>query len=174
MHVYIYDAYVSEKKYSAQIAKIETRITDLGLNGKIIRLGMISSVDNAILSEIKKGAKTIVMVGGLKILNQGINALAKTITNESIGQNIPIAFIPVGQEEIKAGNFLGLGNEEEACNVLSQRRMKQVDLGLANNNYFLFSANIPTEETLIEIDENYTIEIKKTRANKHSKLTTRY
>ncbi len=161
MHIYIYDTYVSDKKYASQIAKIETRITDLGLSGKIIRLGLVSSVDNAILSEIKKGAKTIVMVGGVKLLNQGVNALAKIIAVESLGQNVPLAFIPVGKDEYKAGKFLGLGTGEEACNTLSQRRMKKISLGQANDNYFLFSASIPTNNTVIEIDENYTIEIKK-------------
>ncbi|MEA3450254.1 MAG: hypothetical protein U9Q85_04770 [Patescibacteria group bacterium] len=161
MHVYVYDTYVSEKKYAAQIAKIETRITDLGLNGKIIRLGLISSIDQAIISEIKKGAKTIVMVGGVKLLHQGVNALAKIITSETLGQNIPLAFIPVGKDEFGAGQILGLKAGEEACNVLSQRRIKEVGLGKADNNYFLFSAQIATNDTILEIDENYTIKIKK-------------
>ena len=162
MHIYIYDTYVSDKKYASQIAKIETRITDLGLSGKIIRLGLISSVDNTILNEIKKGAKTIVVVGGIKLLNQSVNALARIIASESLGQDVPLAFIPVGKDEFKIGKFLGLKTSEEACDTLSQRRMKKVGLGIADKNYFLFSAVIPTDDTIVEIDENYTIEIKKT------------
>jgi hypothetical protein len=48
MHIYIYDSFVNQKKYDSTTAKIETRITDLGLNGKIVRLGIIISVEEVI------------------------------------------------------------------------------------------------------------------------------
>ncbi len=160
MHVYIYDTFVSDKKHMNKVSRVETRITDLGLNGKIVRLGLISSVSDAIENEIKKGAKTIIAVGDKQILNQAVNAMAQLLAHETIGESVPLGFIPVGKKDLLTADFLGVGSAELACDILSQRRIETLDLGQANNNYFLFSAVVPTEYTTIEIDENYTIEIK--------------
>ncbi len=161
MHVYIYDTFVSDKKHVNTVTRIETRITDLGLNGKIVRMGLISSVSNAIENEIKKGANTIIAVGDNQILNQAVNAMAQLLTRESIGKSVPLGFIPIGKKDLLIADLLGVGNSKPACDILSQRRIETLDLGQANSNYFLFSATVPTEHTTIEIDENYSIEIKK-------------
>jgi len=160
MHVYIYDTFVSDKKHLSKVSRVETRITDLGLNGKIVRMGLINSVSNAIEGEIKKGAKTIVAVGDKQIFNQAINAMAQLLARETIGESVPLGFIPVGKRDLLITDFLGVGSAELACDILSQRRIETLDLGQANDNYFLFSATVPTEQTTIEIDENYTLEIK--------------
>ncbi len=36
MHVYVYDSFLNQKKYDRILARLETRITDLGLNGKYL------------------------------------------------------------------------------------------------------------------------------------------
>ncbi len=160
MHIYIYDSFVNQKKYDSTTAKIETRITDLGLNGKIVRLGMMNSVDEVINNEIKKGAKTIVVVGNNDIFNKAINAIAKTSQEITLTKKIPLGFIPVGKKNNDIAKFLGIGFEESACNIISARRIQTLDLGLANDNYFLTEASITTSGTNLEIDQNYTIEIK--------------
>jgi len=160
MHVYIYDTFVSDKKYINQVARVETRITDLGLNGKIVRMGLISSVSSAIENEIKKGANTIIAVGDKQIFSQAVNAMAQLLARESIGKSVPLGFIPVGKKDLLIADSLGIGSAELACDILSQRRIEALSLGQANNSYFLFSATVPTEHTTIEIDENYSIEIK--------------
>ena len=48
MHVYIYDDYLAKGKYNKAINRMEIRITDLGLNGKILRLSGIKNVKAAI------------------------------------------------------------------------------------------------------------------------------
>jgi hypothetical protein len=159
MHVYIYDSYLSEKKYESILAKIETRTTDLGLNGKIIRLGVMNSVYNAIGDEIRKGAKTIILVGNIKILNQGINAMANYFRLNQTNRDVPLGFIPVGRKGNEVAIALGTNFDEEACDVISARRIETIDLGLANQEYFITSARITTEKTSVEIDTNYSIEI---------------
>lgn len=161
MHIYIYDSYVNQKKYAAITAKIETRITDLGLNGKIIRLSLMNSVDEIIHDEIKKGAKTIIVVGNNTIFNQAINAIAKTHHELSLSKNIPLGFIPVGKSDNEIAPLLGIKLEEEACNTISARIIKKFDLGLANDYYFLSEAVIPTEGTKVEIDQKYVLQISK-------------
>lgn len=158
MHVYIYASYINEAKYSKTIAKIETRLTDLGLNGRIIRLGIIKSPHQMIEDEIKKGAKTIVAVGDSLLLNQTINSIAK-ISSSGISKNIPIGFIPVGKKNNFISTCLGLKPEEGSCNILSARRLQTFDLGLINDTYFLTEVSISTKNTTLEIDKNYSIEI---------------
>jgi len=162
MHVYIYDTYVNQKKFDSVAAKIETRITDLGLNGRIIRLSMISSVASAVESEAKKGAKTIVAVGSNKLLHETINAVARLQSMEVANPHIPVGFIPVGKRNNSIADCLGLDYEEAACDILSARRVEKLDLAKANNRFFLTQATIPTGDTTVEIDENYSIEINTT------------
>jgi len=160
MHIYIYDNYLSEKKYQPLLAKIETRITDLGLNGKIIRLGVINSVYNAIENEIKKGAKTIIAVGNDNLLNQVINSVIKS-NLISKTTNVPIGFIPIGKNHNELAKFLGIEMEDNACDILSARRIKQLSLGKINDLFFLFNVSVSTKDTIINIDKDFSIEIKK-------------
>lgn len=159
MHIYLYDYFLGAKRYDQILARIETRITDLGLNGKIIRLGVANSVFDAIENEIKKGAKTITAVGNDSLFNRVIDAMAKLAISSQLNKDVPIGFIPVGKKNNEIAKFIGLPPEEEACDILSARRIQRIDLGLANNNYFLSRAAITTKGTTVEIDKDYSIEI---------------
>jgi hypothetical protein len=77
MHLYIYDDFLEKSKYSKTINKIETWITDLGLNGKIIRLNNLNNVEGAIWGEIKRGARTLVVVGNDSTFNKILKTLNK-------------------------------------------------------------------------------------------------
>ena len=58
MHVYIYDSFLGHKKFDNTLARIETRLTDLGLNGKISRMGAMKNIQSTVSNELKRGAKT--------------------------------------------------------------------------------------------------------------------
>lgn len=149
MHIYIYDSFVNQKKYEKTLAAIETRITDLGLNGKIIRLGMMKNIYDLVKTELKRGAKTVVAVGNDSTVNQVINSLAES--------DVPLGIIPIdGNNKIAAA--LGIEPDVLACDNLSARRIIRLDLGKANNNFFICSAKIANEGTAIDINNNYSIE----------------
>jgi diacylglycerol kinase family enzyme len=159
MHVYIYDSFLSQKKYESVLARIETRTTDLGLNGKIIRLGVMHSLADAVANEIKKGAKTITAVGHNELFHNIVNVFARLARQNVIINNIPLGFIPVGRKGNNLAAFFGVEPEENACNILSARRIEQLDLGQINSQYFLAEARIASRGTKIEIDGDYSIEI---------------
>lgn len=161
MHVYIYDSFVSQKKHDKELTKVEIRITDLGLSGKIIRLGTLNTLYSTIENEIMKGAKTIIVVGDNNILNQAINAVAKLKIQEKYTNNTPLGFIPIGKKNNNISELLGITDPVSACDTLSARRIKELDLGLANAQHFLTEAVITTEDTNIKIDSDYSIEILK-------------
>ncbi len=157
MNIFIYDSFLSEKKYSNTLSKIETRITDLGLNGKIIRLSLLKNIIGSIDNEIKRGAKTLIAVGNNHTLNKVLNSLC--VSNHPDALKIPIFIIPVGKENNEISQNLGISNFLNACEILSSRRVEELNTVTANSSYFLSEANINTIGTKVEIDKNYTIEI---------------
>jgi Sphingosine kinase and enzymes related to eukaryotic diacylglycerol kinase len=157
MNIYIYDDYLNKSKYNRVLNRVEIRLTDLGLNGKIIRLGSIKNIRDVIQNEIKNGAKTIIAVGNNQTVNKIIGSV---IDNELYGffqKNILFSIIPIGEDNSIADS-LGIKKEEEACNILLARRVKKIDIGLVNNYYFLNKATIEAQGSLIEINGEYTIE----------------
>lgn len=151
MHVYIYDSFLNQKKYEKVMARVETRITDLGLNGKINRLGPMKNINDLISTELSRGAKTITAVGNDETVCRAINSMA--------GSDVALGIIPISKEKNLIAASLGIGNEEDACDILSARRIIKLDLGQANNLYFLANALITNRGTTIEINKNYSIEI---------------
>ena len=149
MHVYIFDYFLNQKKYDKIVAKIETRLTDLGLNGKNCHVGPLKSLTSIVRDELRNNPKTIVAIGNNNTLNQIINALDDA--------PIPIGIIPVGNNNLIAQSF-GIKDEDEACNILSARLIETIDLGRINDQYFISSAEIQNKETVIEINHKYTIE----------------
>lgn len=151
MNIYIYDSFLNQKKYDSVLAQIETRITDLGLNGKINRLGITKNINEIVDREIKNGAKTIIVVGNDQTVNK--------IANAMVNCQIPLGIIPIGKKNNDIAQALGIGFESTACETLSARRIARIDVGLANDACFLLRATIANQGTAIEISQNYSIEI---------------
>ena len=157
MHVYIYDEYLNKPKYNRAINRLEIRLTDLGLNGKIIRLGGIKNIKATIQNEIKLGAKTIIAVGNNQTINKIIGAIIDTEIYSDFQKKTLLGLVPVGEDNSIASSF-GIKNIDEACNILLARRIEKIDLGLVGNYYFLNQASIQSAGTTIEIDD-YSLEI---------------
>lgn len=156
MYYYIYDSFLNNKKYESILIKVEARLTDLGINGKIEKLTILKSLKEMVEDSIKKGAETIVAVGD-------DSTLAKIITLVA-DQKVTLGFIPIGENNNLAA-ILGIPGGEAACDILSKRVVEKIDLGKANNQYFLFSLKIPQGEVTLECNDKYTI---KSQAANHS------
>jgi hypothetical protein len=150
MHLYIFDQYLSQKKHETTVAKIETRLTDLGLNGKNCHVGPLKSLKSIVKEELKNNPKTIVVIGNNGTFNQLINAFPEEIS-------IVLGIIPVGGNNSIARAF-GIADEDQACNILAARLIETLSLGRINDQYFITSARIPNKETIIEINGKYTVE----------------
>lgn len=156
MHYYIYDSFLNHKKYESILIKVEARLTDLGINGKIEKLTILKSLKEMVEDSIKKGAETIVAVGD-------DSTLAKIITLVA-DQKVTLGFIPIGENNNLAA-ILGIPGGEAACDILSRRVVEKIDLGKANNQYFLFSLKIPRGEITLECNDKYTI---RSQENNHN------
>lgn len=153
MNLYIYDSFLNQRKYDSILAKIEIRITDLGLNGKIARLGIMKNIREIIENEIKRGATTVVVAGNDYIINEAIGVLAN--------KNIPLGIIPINEGPNNIAKSLGIGFAEKACDILSARRIEKLDIVAINNNYFLLDAIIANNGSIVEINNDYSIEASK-------------
>jgi len=156
MHVYIYDDYLNKGRYNKAVNRMEIRLTDLGLNGKIIRLSGIKNIKGTIQNEIKLGAKTIVAVGNNQTVSKIIGAIIEADVYGDFQKKTLLGIIPIGSDNSIAASF-GIKNEEDACNVLLARRIEKIDLGLVGDYYFLNEARIESLGTKIDLEE-YTLE----------------
>jgi diacylglycerol kinase family enzyme len=157
MHVYIYDHYVNQKKYDKQLAQIETRLTDLGLNGKIVRMDTMNNIQESVRDELKRGATTIVAVGNNNTINQVATAVLNT-SNRYLPAQVPVSIIPVDVINNDIAGLLGIPDFEEACSILLARKIEKIDVGCANNNFFISSAVIGCLGSMIKINDNYSVE----------------
>lgn len=128
MYQYFYDSFLSEEKYGKIMAAVESRLTDLGLQGKVERLNLFKDPGELVADAVKKGVKTVVAVGNGTTLNRVINGIGDA--------DVTVGFIPVGpQGEI--AEILGIGEGLAGCDCLANRLTQTIDLGKINGQYFL-------------------------------------
>jgi hypothetical protein len=157
MYVYIYDDYLNKAKYSRALNKLEIRLTDLGLGGKIIRLGAIKNVKDLIQNEIKSGAKTIIAVGNNSTINKIIGAVIDNEFYNFFQKNILLFIIPIGDNNSIAES-LGI-KKNDACETLLARRIENIDIGTIGNKYFINKVNLKGASIDLEIEGRYSINL---------------
>lgn len=148
MYGYIYDIFLSQKQFTKEVIKVENSLTDLGLQGQIIRISLISNVGHAIEELLSRGVQTIVAVGSDQLFSS-LADYADTL------KNITLGLIPIGSHQLLA-DTLGIPTGEAACQTLSARRIKYLRLGRINARYFIHS--IVTQDTRVKIgcDKRFT------------------
>lgn len=151
MYVYLYDNFLKRKRYEPTVKAMETRLTDFGIAGKIIRLQNFSDSLAIIEDEIKRGATAIVIVGNDETFG---HVLSRAATCE-----ILFGFLPVGEKNTIA-NVLGIPVGVGACDVLSRRRKVRLDVGWFNNRYFVSRLHILPSCITVEYDEKFQVTAK--------------
>jgi hypothetical protein len=148
MYVYLYDNFVRQGKYASVLKAIEIRLTDLGLSGKVLAVTTFNDIRAVIQSEIKRGAKTIVVVGDDVSFGQILSHAA----------DIPctFGFLPIGRETAIA-DILGIPVGPEAATVLSRRRREQLDVAEVNNRYFVGQLRVPPARVQVVYDDRFKI-----------------
>lgn len=129
MYLYVYDEFVQDHRYERELALIETRLTDLGIAGKIARLALFRDAHELIRDEVRRGAQTIVAVGNDQTLRRVIDAVHDA--------KVVVALLPLGTQGNNIANILGVPVGVAACDVLSARLVEELDLGSVNGMRFL-------------------------------------
>ncbi len=148
MYYYIYDSFLNDRKYDRILARIENRLANFEINGKITKLTKLKSIEENILDELKSGVKNIIVAGDDNTLLKIINIAADY---EAI-----FGMIPLG-ECLDIAKMLGLPYGEEACEILSSRKIEIIDLGKINQRYFISGVNLGSGDMEIICDGSYKI-----------------
>lgn len=151
MYVYLYDNFLRQKKYTSVLKAVETRLTDFGIAGKIIRLQTFTNAFEIIEDEIRKGATTVVIVGN--------DATFGHVLSRAATCNVLFGFLPVGTGNTISA-VLGIPEGVDACDVLSKRRKLKLDVGWFNNRYFVSQLHIPSSQIAVEYDEKFRVTAK--------------
>lgn len=152
MYVYVYDDFLQDKRYERDISLIETRLTDLGITGNVIRLAFFRDAQQVISQEIRKGVKTIVAVGNDATLEKVLNAVEETRT--------VVGYIPITPDNPFA-ELLGVPQGAAACDILSARLVEDIDMGEVNGHRFLHEATMDGTGCVVSCDERYTLSVKR-------------
>ena len=147
MYLYFYDTFVNQKKYQAELHRIEARTLDLGINGRIEKLSVLKNAKEMITDGIRQGADTVIAVGNDATLRSLIPIVAK--------HPVTLGFIPL--EASRFAKIFGLPVGEKACDTLSRRIIQKIDLGKIKNSYFFASLEFPDNTIKIECDGKYRV-----------------
>lgn len=128
-YYFVYDEFLQDPKFEREIATIETRLTDLGISGKIARLALFRDAGEFIRDEVRRGVKNVVAVGNDLTLRRVIDALGDA--------NVAIGIIPLGQGPHEIAKLLGVPTGVASCDVLSARILEEVDIGVVNGKRFI-------------------------------------
>ena len=151
MYIYLYDDFLRQKKYDSVIKSIETRLTDFGIAGKIIRLQQFTNAGAVIEEEIRKGTTTVVIVGNDATFGRVLSYAAKC--------DVLFAFLPIGGNNT-ISPVLGIPVGVDACDVLSHRRKIRLDVGWVNNRYFISQLHVSSHSIEVEYDEKFLVSSK--------------
>jgi len=147
MNYYICDTFTNRKKYQKQLSKIELLLANLGIGGKLCRLTVLKNIESLLEEAMEEGAENIVAVGN----DQTVSKVANLIMNKKI----TLGIIPIGEGNLLAP-ALGINSVEEACRILSARKVKKLDVGQINEQYFLLGLESADDNIVFNL-ENYNI-----------------
>lgn len=150
MYYYIYDSFLNDNKYQKILHRIENRIVDLGINGKVSRMSMLINPEKMVKEEIKKGAKTIIVVGNDKTIDKILGAVAE--------ESVTLGIVPVGKEN-EIAKILGIPEGSLACDIISQRRVAKVDLIKVNDKYCLSNIAMEIKKGKIICEDTYELSL---------------
>lgn len=149
MFFYFYDTFVLDKQNEGTLTRVENRIIELGINGRVEKLTPLRNMKELLEDGVKQEAHTIVIIGDDATFVRAVNIVAN--------HNVVLGYIPFGKESALAQIF-GITDTFEACNILSRRVVKAVNLAKANSNYFLTSLVAKNSEGLnISCDNEFTV-----------------
>jgi diacylglycerol kinase family enzyme len=147
-YFYVFDSFLQEPKYRSELIKIETRLATLGIHGRAEKITILKNIQEAVREAIKRGTETIVVVGNDKTVSK--------ILPEIVDHQVMLGLIPLG-EPITIATDLGIPAGATACDVLSRRVVKALDLGKANSHYFILQVTAPAGAQIL-CDGKYTVQ----------------
>jgi len=141
MFFYLYDSFVLDKNYTNILNQIESRVIELGINGRVEKLTPLRNMKELLEQGMANEAHTIVVVGNDNTFIRALNVVA--------AHSVVLGYIPMENNSV-IGTLCGITTPLEACNILSRRITKTIPLLKVNQNYALLNLNatLPTQTTI--------------------------
>lgn len=150
MYSYFYDAFLQDRKFERELGLLETRLTDLGIMGKITRLALFRDSLEVMRDEIDEGAETLVAVGDDNTFRKAIEAVGDTKT--------VLGYLPVNTKSVLA-DLLGIPPGVAACDVLSARLVQDIDVGEVNGRRFLHALECEAVDPVVACEDAFTVSV---------------
>lgn len=141
MYYYILNPSAGRGRVNSIQDKLRDRLDALGIGGEFAKTTGPGDATKMAESAIAKGFNTIVAVGGDGTLNEVINGVTR--------DKVAVGVIPIGQTN-RLAYHLGIGDWQQACEVLAARRLVGYNLIAAGQNYFLSELSLGFETGLEE------------------------
>ncbi|HBL39993.1 TPA: hypothetical protein DDZ10_05010 [Candidatus Uhrbacteria bacterium] len=149
MYYYIYDEFVSNKKYERELIAIENRLADLGIAGRVARLALFKHAEALIADELRRGQiETVVVVGN----DQTVHKVSDAIS----GYDVALGLIPLGTDN-QFAKMLGIPLGVAAVDILSARNIEVIDVGRLNGQRFVTGVCFPRQIGTVICDNRFTM-----------------
>lgn len=147
MYFYVFDNFLQDRRYENDVAAVETRLAQLGIQGRSEKITILKNVPEAVATAIKRGATTVVAVGN--------DSTVTKVLPQVVEHDVTLGLIPIGPDQTIAG-YLGIPAGAKAAETLSRRVIRRLDLGEANNQLFLLNLSAPASAAVM-CDNKYTV-----------------
>lgn len=152
MYHYFFDSPLSQARFTKDMGRVESRLIDLGIKGKITRLTPLHDLAASVREAIAAGADTLVAVGNDHLLSRMVSVL-------KAHPRVTVGIIPFGEGTMRIAQSCGIPSGISACDTLAARRMERLDAGVLNGTeLFLSSAEVAALPCTIECDRKFTVQ----------------
>jgi len=147
-HLYIYDDFLTERKFERPLAELEGRLSTLDLQGPIARLSQLRNAKQLVTGMAREGVSTIIVVGDDATLDKVMWFLPDL--------GLTIGFLPL-RAPFDTAKKLGVPVGILACDVLAARHIETFDLGKVNDQFFLTDVTFTRSLAKIGVLGQYTL-----------------
>lgn len=139
MYAYIFDSFLQDRKHTHDVSQIENRLATLGIQGRSEKMTILKNLQETAKQMIKRGATTLVVVGNDETVTKVLPIVLEG--------GATLGIIPVGQPQM-ISRVLGIPSGVAACDTISRRVIRHLDIGRANAAYFVFQLSAPSSVTV--------------------------
>ncbi len=149
-YAYIYDDFLTDRRYQDIVAALETRLATKGLDGKVGRLALFRSAKELVEGFVNHGATNIIIVGNDDTLNKVMWFLPDL--------PVVVGYIPVA-EPSDVATLLNVPKGLDACEAIGARLIESLDVGKLGDRYFLTQAVFKNTTAKVRVNNAYTLSL---------------
>ncbi|MBD3281210.1 hypothetical protein GF391_00500 [Candidatus Uhrbacteria bacterium] len=149
-YAYIYDDFLTDRRYQDIVAALETRLAAMGLDGKIGRLALFRSAKELVEGFVNQGATNIIIVGNDDTLNKVMWFLPDL--------PVVVGYIPVAEPSDVAA-LLNVPKGLDACEAIGARLIESLDVGKLGDRYFLTQAVFKNTTAKVRVNNSYVLSL---------------